>query len=172
MLLQYEETANITDNAYLNHLLGNICSQESCSIEDIRIGGVMSSEQIGDGSSREQAASSQKVLGGFANIANEYATKRYRSNLINWGVLPFHTEEQIQLEVGDYVLVRNVKEVVANSQETVELEVYHEIPGDDHLADGNHTFAPDYTIKCTLDSLTEDEKKILLAGSLINYYQQ
>ena len=66
----------------------------------------------GDGSAREQAASCQKVLGGLANIAKEYATKRYRSNLINWGMLPFLYPDEIPFENGDYIFVKDIKKAV------------------------------------------------------------
>jgi aconitate hydratase len=76
----------------------------------------------GDGSAREQAASCQKVLGGWANIANEYATKRYRSNLINWGMLPFVIAEDAGFEVGDYVFVPDIKKAVEEKTEPTKIE--------------------------------------------------
>ena len=120
----------------------------------------MVSDQIGDGSSREQAASCQKVLGGFANLANEYATKRYRSNLINWGILPLRTEEALEIPVGSYLLIRNVRDVVAACKNPVTVQVLDSEAG-----------TVQSEITCTLDALTEEERKILLSGCLINYYR-
>ena len=94
-----------------------------CDIADITLGSVMVSDQIGDGSSREQAASCQKVLGGFANLANEYATKRYRSNLINWGILPLRTEERLELPVGAYLFIEDVDRAIMSGADVVEVQV-------------------------------------------------
>ena len=83
---------------------------------NLGIGSTIFAVKPGDGSAREQAASCQKVLGGWANIANEYATKRYRSNLINWGMLPFITEEDhesLSFRNGDYIFVPDIKKAVA-----------------------------------------------------------
>jgi len=107
----------------------------------------------GDGSAREQAASCQRVLGGGANFAREYATKRYRSNLINWGMLPYLT--QMNFEVGDIVIVPGVKASLIENK-PFELYVVREgkvIKGD-----------------ATVDKLTDDEKQIIRDGCLINYY--
>lgn len=145
-------------------VLQALCRQEGCAVSDILIGGLMAGEQIGDGSSREQAASSQKVLGGFGNLANEYATKRYRSNLINWGILPLRTEEALSLREGDFVFVRDVRRAVEEKKDPVELEVLE--CGEDG------TVSVRQRITCTLDSLTDDERQILLDGCLINYYKK
>ncbi|MCI8889111.1 MAG: hydratase [Hungatella sp.] len=159
---ELRETGRTSDEA-LNRLLEEIARRCGGSVRDIRIGSVMVSEQIGDGSSREQAASSQKVLGGFANIANEYATKRYRSNLINWGILPLRSQEELRLETGDYVLISDVREAVEGAGENLKVKILHR-------REEGKTYTED-VIKCTLDKLTEDEKKILLEGCLINYYR-
>lgn len=135
-------------------------------VDEILFGSMMTSEQIGDGSSREQAASCQKVLGGFANLANEYATKRYRSNLINWGILPLRTEEEVNLSVGDYVFLPDVCRVIESGQKGVQVEVLHV------SADNGNVPEVSRYITCTLDNLTDDERKILLAGCLINYYME
>ena len=147
----------------LKNILSVLCGQEQCGMEDILIGSAMVSQQIGDGSSREQAASCQKVLGGFANIANEYATKRYRSNLINWGILPLRTEEELNLPVGTWIFVKNIRQVIEEKREMVELQVLGMPENGDVKTSG--------ILECTLDNLTDDERKILLAGSLINYYK-
>ena len=118
-------------------------------------GSVVCSIKPGDGSAREQAASCQRVLGGVANIAKEYATKRYRSNLINWGMLPFLADKN-DFNVGDYVYVENVKEQLKNGAKEFKAKVI-----------GQKT--REITLK--MDSLTDAEKQIILKGCLINYYK-
>ena len=81
------------------------------------------SDAIGDGSSREQAASSQKVLGGYADLAHTYATKRYRSNLINWGILPLQTEEAFSLQPGDLLFIKDVQEQILSENGNVEVQI-------------------------------------------------
>lgn len=136
----------------------------------------MVADAIGDGSSREQAASCQKVLGGFANLSNEYSTKRYRSNLINWGLLPLRTEEKLSLPVGSYLFIENVRELLESGAEALELKVLSGI----HVDSAEELAALDVetlrqhcsgSIACTLDRLTKEEREILLAGSLINLYK-
>ncbi len=112
----------------------------------------------GDGSAREQAASCQRVLGGGANIAVEYATKRYRSNLINWGMVPFTTELAGDFECGDYILVKGIRSAI--DAEDKEIKAYV-IKGDS---------VKETTLK--LPALTLDEKRIILEGCLINYYRK
>ncbi|MCR5154874.1 MAG: hydratase, partial [Lachnospiraceae bacterium] len=124
--------------------------------EEIEIGSVIYAVKPGDGSAREQAASCQKVLGGLANISKEYATKRYRSNLINWGMLPFVLEEECPFETGDYVLVEDIKNAVANKINEISAYIV------------NKNMQP---VKLHLDSLTDDERTIILKGCLINYYK-
>src|SRR5574344_1370429 len=109
----------------------------------------------GDGSAREQAASCQKVLGGWANIANEYATKRYRSNLINWGMLPFIIPEgELPFANGDYLFIPDIRKAVEEKADAI--TVYK--VGD--------TLVP-FTV--TLGELTDEEREIILKGCLINY---
>ena len=120
------------------------------------IGSTIYAVKPGDGSAREQAASCQKVLGGWANIASEYATKRYRSNLINWGMLPFILEEGIPFENGDYIFVPGVKDAIKNK--------VSEIPA---FIIGKEV--KPFTLK--MGDLTDDEREIILAGCLINYYR-
>ena len=122
--------------------------------QDTQIGSTIFAVKPGDGSAREQAASCQKVLGGFANIANEYATKRYRSNLINWGMLPFQMEADPEFEVGDYIYVPNVREALDGDLQNIKAYVI----GD--------------TIKelnLFISGMTPEERKIVKAGCLINY---
>ena len=110
----------------------------------------------GDGSAREQAASCQKVLGGWANIANEYATKRYRSNLINWGMLPFLIKEgELPFKNLDYLFIPNIKKAVEDK--TDEITAY--VVKDGGLQE----------FKLSLGELTDEERQIILKGCLINY---
>ena len=112
----------------------------------------------GDGSAREQAASCQKVLGGWANIANEYATKRYRSNLINWGMLPFIIGKgDLPFENLDYLFIPEIRKAVENKQS--EIQAYA-------VKDG--ALKP---FSLHMDALTDDEREIILKGCLINYYR-
>ncbi len=122
------------------------------------LGSVIFAVKPGDGSAREQAASCQKVLGGRANIAVEYATKRYRSNLINWGMLPFTIapDEVGKFQLGDYIFIPEVRRAVEES--------IAEIPA---WVISSKEKTP---IKLQLTNLTQDEREIILAGSLINYY--
>ena len=121
-----------------------------------QIGSTIFAVKPGDGSAREQAASCQKVLGGFANIANEYATKRYRSNLINWGMLPFLIKGDLPFANGDYLYIKDIKSAVANKQDTIKAYVVNK---------GMKEF------DLTLGDLTDDERTIILDGCLINYYR-
>ncbi len=123
--------------------------------ENTGIGSTIFAVKPGDGSAREQAASCQKVLGGWANIANEYATKRYRSNLINWGMLPFLIPAgDLPFTNGDYLFVPDIKKAVAEKQE--EITIY--VVGEEKKS---------FTV--TLGELTDDEREIILKGCLINY---
>ena len=121
------------------------------------LGSTIFAVKPGDGSAREQAASCQKVLGGWANIAKEYATKRYRSNLINWGMLPFVMDEDYEFSVDDYVFIPGIAKAIKDKDEVIKAYVV----GDDMRE-----------IKLTLGTLTDDERDIILAGCLINYYKE
>ncbi|MDO4477442.1 MAG: hydratase [Lachnospiraceae bacterium] len=122
------------------------------------IGSTIFAVKPGDGSAREQAASCQKVLGGWANVANEYATKRYRSNLINWGMLPLLIEgEALPFKNGDYIFLPAIRTAVAEAHDTIEAYA---------LVDG---CPKAFTMK--LGDLTADERQIILDGCLINYYR-
>ena len=121
------------------------------------VGSTIYAVKPGDGSAREQAASCQKVLGGWANIANEYATKRYRSNLINWGMVPFIIDGEIPFENGDYIFVPQIKKAVQEGASQMPAYV---------VKDGG---LKEFTIK--LGALTEDERKIITDGCLINFYK-
>ena len=122
--------------------------------ENLGVGSTIFAVKPGDGSAREQAASCQKVLGGWANIANEYATKRYRSNLINWGMLPFLIPEgELPFQNGDYLFVPEIRE------KKTEIDAFV-------VKDGK--MVP-FTLQ--MGELTEDERTIILKGCLINYYR-
>ena len=120
------------------------------------VGSTIYAVKPGDGSAREQAASCQKVLGGWANIAKEYATKRYRSNLINWGMLPFVIDKDFDFDNDDYVFIPGVKDAVKNKTEVIKAYVV------------NKNFAE---IELRLGELTDDERQIITDGCLINYYK-
>ena len=126
--------------------------------ENLGVGSTIFAVKPGDGSAREQAASCQKVLGGWANIANEYATKRYRSNLINWGMLPFLIPEgELPFRNGDYLFVPEIREAI--EQKKTEIDAFV-------VKDGK--LVP-FTLQ--MGELTEDERTIILKGCLINYYR-
>ncbi len=120
------------------------------------IGSTIFAVKPGDGSAREQAASCQKVLGGWANIANEYATKRYRSNLINWGMLPFIIKEgELPFKNLDYIFIPDIRKAVEEKADTVKAYV---------VGGGKNT-----EFELTLGELTDEERQIILKGCLINY---
>lgn len=126
---------------------------------NLGIGSTIFAVKPGDGSAREQAASCQKVLGGWANIANEYATKRYRSNLINWGMLPFLTDENheaLSFENGDYIFVPDVRKAVEEKTDEIKAYIVK-----DELKE----------VIFKLGDLTDNEREIILKGCLINYYR-
>ena len=126
--------------------------------DNLGVGSTIFAVKPGDGSAREQAASCQKVLGGWANIANEYATKRYRSNLINWGMLPFLIDgEDLPFKNLDYLFLPEIRKAIADGK--TEFEAY--VVKGDHLEP--------FTLK--MGELTDDEKDIILKGCLINYYR-
>ena len=124
---------------------------------NVGVGSTIFAVKPGDGSAREQAASCQKVLGGWANIANEYATKRYRSNLINWGMLPFLIPEgDLPFANGDYLFIPDVRKTVEEKWDSITAyKVGKELTP--------------FTL--TLGELTDDEREIILKGCLINYYR-
>ncbi len=123
--------------------------------ESLGVGSTIFAEKPGDGSAREQAASCQKVLGGWANIAREYATKRYRSNLINWGMLPLLIGEgELPFANGDYLFLPDVRRAVAENADSIQVFC---------VGEGLTPFT------VALGDLTDDEREIILQGCLINY---
>ena len=126
---------------------------------DTGIGSAVYAVRPGDGSAREQAASCQRVLGGLANVAAGYATKRYRSNLINWGMLPLVCDtdhEALPFGLGDFLFLPGIRAAVESGAETVTAYV------------ASRGMTP---VELKLGALTPDERKILLAGCLINFYK-
>ena len=122
--------------------------------EKTEVGSVIFAVKPGDGSAREQAASCQRVLGGMANIAREYATKRYRSNLINWGMLPFVFDGDLAFDKDDYIFVKDIKKAIETKEDTIKAYVVNQGMKEIELHLGN---------------LTDDEREIILKGCLINY---
>jgi len=124
------------------------------------IGSVIISNKPGDGSAREQAASCQRVLGGVANIAVTYATKRYRSNLINWGLVPFTIAQSdiLNIQIDDYIYIEGLPQAIINRQH----EIQAKLVSDDKVSD----------ITLYLEDLQDEEREILLKGCLINYYKE
>ena len=126
---------------------------------NLGIGSTIFAVKPGDGSAREQAASCQKVLGGWANIACEYATKRYRSNLINWGMLPFITEEdheKLSFQNGDYIFVPDIRRAI--EEKAADIKAY--VVGSELTE-----------VHFKLGDMTDAEREIILKGCLINYYR-
>lgn len=134
--------------------INKISGQEKINLDDIQIGSTIYAIKPGDGSAREQAASCQRVLGGLANISKEYATKRYRSNLINWGMIPFIMEEEAKFEINDYIYVPNIKDALKGDMKSIKAYVIS-----DEIKE----------INLSISYLTDVEKEIIKAGCLINY---
>ena len=124
--------------------------------ENTGIGSTIYAVKVGDGSAREQAASCQKVLGGWANIAKEYATKRYQSNLINWGMLPLIYKDEPCFENGDYIFIPNIVKAIKTKNNFIKAYIVNKSMKE---------------IQFNLGELTDDERKIILKGCLINYYK-
>ena len=134
------------------------CGKDKSILSETEFGSAIFAEKPGDGSAREQAASCQRVLGGRANIVREYATKRYRSNCINWGILPFtiSKETPFDYEPGDYIFVPGIRKAIENGQSSIPAMV---INGDT---------VTQITLNC--ENLSDKEKQIILDGCLMNYY--
>jgi aconitate hydratase len=142
---------------YFKQILGDTSKK---LITDTGLGSVIFARKPGDGSAREHAASCQRVLGGCANIAGEYATKRYRSNVINWGMLPFITPdvENINLQVGDKLFIPGIRDILQNGTESLKAYVIN-------------TSGEKREITLKLPGFTSEDRAIILAGCLINYYR-
>ena len=124
--------------------------------KDTEFGSMIYAKKPGDGSAREQAASCQRVIGGLANIVNEYATKRYRSNVMNWGMVPFQMEAEPNFEVGDYVFVPGIRAALDGDLQNITAHVVR--------ADGAVE-----QIELYIADMTAEERAIVKAGCLINY---
>ncbi len=153
------EKARLAGEAQSDEALKNALGKVKNILPDvdektIEIGSVIYCVKPGDGSAREQAASCQRVLGGLANICSEYATKRYRSNVMNWGMLPFQMKNEPAFEIGDYILVPNVLDGMDGDMQSIKAYVL----GDEVKE-----------IELYIAPMTEDEKKIVKAGCLINF---
>ena len=153
------EKARLAGEAQSDEALKNALGKVKNILPDvdekaIEIGSVIYCVKPGDGSAREQAASCQRVLGGLANICSEYATKRYRSNVMNWGMLPFQMKNEPVFEIGDYILVPNVLDAMDGDMQSIKAYVL----GDEVKE-----------IELYIAPMTEDEKKIVKAGCLINF---
>ena len=144
----------------VSEALQKVLSVAGASAESTSFGSCVFANKPGDGSAREQAASCQKVLGGDANICYEYATKRYRSNCINWGIVPFTIapETPFDYEVGDYVFVPGIRKAVLGGVEQVDALV---------ISPSGRT----QPITLYMKPLTADEREILADGCLMNYYK-
>ena len=153
------EKARLAGEAQSDEALKNALGKVKNILPDvdektIEIGSVIYCVKPGDGSAREQAASCQRVLGGLANICSEYATKRYRSNVMNWGMLPFQMKNEPAFEIGDYILVPNVLDAMDGDMQSIKAYVLGvEVK----------------EIELYIAPMTEDEKKIVKAGCLINF---
>ena len=153
------EKARLAGEAQSDEALKNALGKAKNILPDvdektIEIGSVIYCVKPGDGSAREQAASCQRVLGGLANICSEYATKRYRSNVMNWGMLPFQMKNEPAFEIGDYILVPNILDAMDGDMQSIKAYVL----GDEVKE-----------IELYIAPMTEDEKKIVKAGCLINF---
>ncbi len=148
---------NVSDK--LANILSKLGDADTLA-KNTQFGSCVFANKPGDGSAREQAASCQKVLGGFGNICYEFATKRYRSNCINWGILPFTLapDTKFEYETGDCVFVEGIRSAIANGQEKFSAKVIRKSGKIEELT-------------LYVKGLTEEEKEIILAGCLMNYYK-
>lgn len=140
------------------HALRLYLDQPELKASETEIGSVLYAVKPGDGSAREQAASCQRVLGGLANIANEYATKRYRSNVMNWGMLPFLLDEEPAFEVGDFIYVPDIRAALDGDMEKIKAYVIRNEEGN-----------PIQEINLHIADMTPEERAIVKSGCLINY---
>lgn len=155
--LEIDRVENNVAPSELNDVYSKIKSIDPSvehELQSIEIGSVIYCTKPGDGSAREQAASCQRVLGGLANICKEYATKRYRSNVINWGMLPFQMVESPEFEVDDYIFIPDIKKAISTGEKKITGYVIGDTIKEIHLY---------------WEALTDNEQAIVLSGSLINY---
>ncbi|MDR1899757.1 MAG: hydratase [Treponema sp.] len=149
------QTAALAELEGVLETVRGVAGFEGLELGDLEIGSAIFARKPGDGSAREQAASCQRVLGGLANFANEYATKRYRSNLVNWGIVPFVVEGEPSFKKGDYVFIPRTEGLVSGAGGGVEAWV---------ISRGATS-----ALTLTAPELNDAERDIIRAGSLINY---
>ncbi|MFV4847465.1 hydratase [Edwardsiella tarda] len=159
MLEAQRQAGNVSELSILFERIRQIAGQQHVDPLQTEVGSVIYAIKPGDGSAREQAASCQRVIGGLANIAQEYATKRYRSNMINWGMLPLLMADVPTFEVGDYIYIPGIKTALDNQDTEITAYVIHQT-------------AAITEISLYLESLTAEEREIIKAGSLINFNKQ
>jgi aconitate hydratase len=123
----------------------------------VELGSVLYAVKPGDGSAREQAASCQRVLGGLANITQDYATKRYRSNVINWGMVPFQLDGEPGFEVGDYVFVPGIRAAFDGDLSAIDAYIISAVTGSVKQ------------VQLYVADMTAEEREVVKAGCLINY---
>lgn len=140
------------------HALKEYLKQPDLKASETEIGSMIYAVKPGDGSAREQAASCQRVLGGLANIANEYATKRYRSNVMNWGMLPFLLDEDPSFDIGDFIYVPDIRTALDGAMDRIPAYVVKNEEGN-----------PIHEIQLHIADMTPEEREIVKAGCLINY---
>jgi len=153
-----EQTRQKTAEEKISALLKQIQTLPGCAglkPADFAIGSAIFARKPGDGSAREQAASCQRVLGASANFALEYATKRYRSNLINWGILPFIISDEAALSLGSFIFFPGIKKAVQEKAAAITGYALNEQPA---------------KIAVSLGDLTDAERQIIIDGCLINFY--
>ena len=137
-------------------VIPTIPGSENVNVQDIEIGSMVYANKPGDGSAREQAASCQRVIGGLANITKEYATKRYRSNVMNWGMIPFHLKgEPDAFEVGDYIYVPGIRKALDGDLSDIKAYVIKDKKAEQ--------------IDLYIMDMTQNEREIVKAGCLINF---
>lgn len=149
-----ENPANIHELKSVFDIIRKIDGFSGINPMEIGIGSTVYANKPGDGSAREQAASCQRVLGTWANIAKQYATKRYRSNLLNWGIVPFLIENENMIKKDDFIFIPNIKKAIKNKNDVIKAYV----PGETTRE-----------IRLSIGYLTDEERSILTSGSLINY---
>ena len=150
------------------HEIGDILNTNGVDLTGTTVGSVIFANKPGEGSAREQAASCQKVLGGAANIAREYATKRYKSNLINWGMVPFiYSSDDLPFANDDYIFIPGIRDAVKNKDKSIKAYIIKCEFFTDSSAYLNKTSETELQIP----GFTDDERDIILAGCLINYYK-
>ena len=152
-----QNNKQVPETAALRKQIQAIPGCANIGISETGIGSAIFARKPGDGSAREQAASCQRVLGASANFALEYATKRYRSNLINWGILPFIINDEKAISLNSWIFIPNIQKQVKEKAAIIKAYVLGDNPTE---------------ITVTLGELTDSERQILLDGCLINYYRE